>query len=333
MDRRAFLGATGAAAVTGLAAPAVLAANPGALGSSRIEAALARFRRLPGRTAYMIRVSPPGKPWETSHHPNAALFVGSSIKTFILVKFLQDVEAGRRSEDTQETVDDGVRSLASPVLLNLTGTTTARSVLEAMIAHSDNTATDVALKRVGPDRVRAFVSRAGFTSVKIPTSTRLLFSYLAGAPFGVDIGWEGMLDILADKFPGRPRSPANDRETMKGSASDFVTYYERALKGRYFEKAESLTEFRRISAMANALPPVVPQDVAAFGKGGSIEWEGFNCLSVAGQMVPGATVPVTFYFTVNWEGPPSTIPTVSADYVGAIHDALHETARTFEPVG
>ena len=85
-----------------------------------------------------------------------------------------------------------------------------------------------------PDRVRAFVSRAGFTSVKIPTSTRLIFSYLAGAPFGVDVGWEGMLDIEAGKLPGKPRSPMNDRETMKCSASDFVTYYERALKGRYF---------------------------------------------------------------------------------------------------
>ena len=61
----------------------------------------------------------------------AALYVGSAVKTFINLRFLQDVEAGRLSENTQEVVDDGVRSLASPVFGHLTGTTTARSVLEA----------------------------------------------------------------------------------------------------------------------------------------------------------------------------------------------------------
>jgi beta-lactamase class A len=259
MDRRAFLGVTGAAAATGLAAPAALAANPGvALGGSRIEAALARFRRLPGRTAYLLRVTRPGNPWETGHHPKAPLFVGSAVKTFINLKFLQEVEAGRLSEDTQEAVDDGVRSLGSPVLLNPTGTTPARSVLEAMITHSDNTATDIALKRVGPDRVRAFLASAGLKSAKIPTSTRLLFSYLAGAPLGVDVGWKGMLEIEAGKRFGPERSPMNDHETMQCSAPDFITYYERALTGRYFGKAETLTEFKRIQAMAGVIPLIVP---------------------------------------------------------------------------
>ena len=82
------------------------------MGNPRIEAALARFRRLPGRTAYMLRVSRPGTPWETGHQPRAALDVGSAVKTFINLRFLQDVEAGRLSENTQEVVDDGVRSLA-----------------------------------------------------------------------------------------------------------------------------------------------------------------------------------------------------------------------------
>jgi beta-lactamase class A len=197
-----------------------------------------------------------------------------------------------------------------------------------MIAHSDNTGTDVALKRVGPDRVRAFISSAGFKSAKIPGSTRLLFSYLAGAPFGVDVGWEGMLDIEAGKLFGQPRSPMNDRETMKCSASDFVTYYERALKGRYFGKAETLTEFKRIQAMAVAILLIVPPDTAAYAKGGSIEWEDFNGLCVPGQMVLGGTVPVTFSFTANWEGP-GIFPTVAADFASAARDALHETAQAF----
>ena len=102
---------------------------------------------------------------------------------------------------------------------------------------------------------------------------------------------------------------------------------EARLRGR--SGGEAVTEFKRIQAMADCPPAIVPPDTAAYAKGGSIEWDDFNCLCVPGQMVLGGTVPVTFCFTVNWEGPPSTIPTVAADFVGIARDALHETARAF----
>ena len=88
----------------------------------------------------------------------AQLFVASAIKTFIVCQYLRDVEAGRLSEDEQLPVNDSVRNSDSAVLLDLTGTTPARSILEAMITHSDNTATDIALLRVGPNRVRSFIA-------------------------------------------------------------------------------------------------------------------------------------------------------------------------------
>ena len=69
------------------------------------------------------------------------------------------------------------------------------------------------------------------------------------------------------------------------------------MKGRYFGKAETLTEFKRIQAMAGVIPRILPPGTPAYAKGGSIEWDDFNCL------------PVTFCFTLNWEGAPSTIPT------------------------
>src|SRR5690349_16163657 len=83
-----------------------------------------------------------------------------------------DVEAGRLSETEQLTIDDAVRSVGGGVFEHLTGTTAARNILEAMIAHSDNTATDIALARVGPDKVRAFIAEAGLTQARIPDSTR-----------------------------------------------------------------------------------------------------------------------------------------------------------------
>lgn len=306
MDRRSLFGLTGAAALAGLAMPTMLRAQGIGSPGPAVEAALAPFRRLPGRPSYMIRTSSPGQPWETSYHPFRPLFAASGVKCFILLKFLRDVEEGRLSEDTQEAVNDGIRALGSPVLGNLTGTVPARSALEAMIAHSDNTGTDIALKCVGPDRVRAFLASAGYKTVKIPTSTRMLVSYLNGAPRGVDVGWKGMLAIQNGKLFGPPRSPMNNVETMQCSAAEFITFYERALNGQYFRKPETLTEFKRILAMANVLPLIVPPDTPAYGKGGSLDSNGYNALVAAGQMrVGGGKIPVSFCFTINYPGDPA----------------------------
>ena len=51
----------------------------------------------------------------------------------------------------------------------------------------------------------------------------------------------------------------------------------RRSRGAFFEKPATLVEFKRIQAMANALVRVVPPDTIAYGKGGSIDWEGFHC--------------------------------------------------------
>jgi beta-lactamase class A len=85
-------------------------------------------------------------------------------------------------------VNDRVRTSDSAVLLSLTGTTPARSILEALITHSDDTATDIALLHVGPNRVRSFIAAARLRATLIPDSTRRFFSHNVGAPLGVDIG-------------------------------------------------------------------------------------------------------------------------------------------------
>ena len=121
--------------------------------------------------------------------------------------------AGRLTEDQQVKVDDAVRSLSSSVFLNLTGTTQARSALEAMIAHSDNTATDITLAAAGPAQVRALIAEAGLKQTQIPELTRRLFSYIAGAPEGVDLGWDGVLRAQNAACPARraPRSTTRRR--------------------------------------------------------------------------------------------------------------------------
>ncbi len=307
IDRRSLFGWTAVAGAT-LAAPAILATSAQAAPDTRdITRALRGFDTLPGDVSYRINVGRGGRRFSAGQRAGDTLFVGSSVKTFILARYLRDVENGRLNLTDQLTVNNGVRALSSPVFLELTGTTPATSVLEAMITHSDNTATDIALRQVGIGRVRSFVESAGLSFVRIATSTRLLFCYLAGAPFGIDEGWAGM-KVIADggKF-GPLRSPMNRRETMQGSADDFVSYYERVLAGDLIRTEAMRREFRRISSMPATFWSVAPENTPIFGKGGSIEWDGFNAFCLPGQMLIGGTLPVTFSFVVNWTGKPSTI--------------------------
>ena len=330
MRRRQFL--TSAAVLAGSAAiaraPALAADSPGSSGPHAIPHLLDEFLQLPGKKSAQIDVDEATAPWRVTSEPDAELFVGSCFKTFVLAAYLQEVEAGRLDEFEQLAVDDSVRSLVSPVLQYLTGTTQARCALEAMIAHSDNTATDVAMKRVTPARVRQFISDAGLTKARIPDSTRRLFSYVAGAPQGEDLGWKAMEALVESKTPdtSKYRPALNDVESMAVPASEFVTYYKRALAGGFFQKPETLTEFKRIQAMADAIAMVVPADTVAYMKGGSIDWNGFHCLAVAGQMIVRDT-PVTFALPYNWtdsDGDQKKLTDGYKDAVAGILSKIHK---------
>ena len=184
MQRRIFV----PFAASMLVAPRVVRAAADGSGGSQadgnLDAALQRFAALPGTKSYLLHIGPGGSAGQISERPDLFLFTASAYKTFVLGQYLRDVEAGRLSADEQVPIDDAVRMVGSPVFLNLAGTTTARSMLEAMITHSDNTATDLATGKVGADRVRALIAQAGLQSIRIPDSTRRFLSYVLGAPAG-----------------------------------------------------------------------------------------------------------------------------------------------------
>jgi beta-lactamase class A len=174
-----------------------------------------------------------------------------------------------------------------------------------MITHSDNTATDIALARVGPDRVRQFIAEEGLQATLIPDSLRRFDSYVFGAPLGVDIGWTGVQEVLASqKLLGPARPPLNHQETLASSADDLVRYYKRALAGNFFIEPTTLAEFKRIHLTNVFFPP----DTVGYAKGGSGDLVAhsaiadFHTICYAGQMVVGIT-PVSFCFVVNWTSP------------------------------
>ncbi len=297
--------------------------------SSALDTQLQRFKGFPGATSFRIDVA---NDTVAAESPESQLFVASSIKTFIVCQYLRDVEAGRLSEDEQLPVNDGVRHSDSPVSLNLTGTTQARSILDAAIMYSDNTATDIALLRVGPDRVRSFIAAVGLRATLIPDSTRRFFSYNVGAPLGVDIGWAGVQQVVtSQQLLGPPRAPLNDQETLASSADDMVSYYKRAMAGEFFTKPTTLTEFKRIH-LNNTF---FPDDTIGYAKGGSVDAVAeslsvadFHTLAVAGQMVVNAT-PVTFCFVVNWTSvdPNSTSVILTPAFLEVVKGSLEAIKR------
>jgi beta-lactamase class A len=195
-----------------------------------------------------------------------------------------------------------------------------------MITHSDNTATDIATRQVGADRVRALVAEAGLRRVLIPDSTRIFASYLFGAPIGVDIGWAGLQNL--DQYPPEGfRAPLNEVQSLAGSAGDLASWYDQALQGAFFHRPETLREFKRIQAMAVQIGRVAPPDTAVYAKGGeAADILGFCAKSFAGQMVVGR-MPVSFAFLLNWDSAEGGFAEVQEAYFDAIRHILATLAE------
>src|ERR1700736_5416192 len=197
------------------------------------DAILSLFKSLPGDVA--IKIFAPavnGKPeFLVESNASKTMFVGSAIKSFILCEALRQADSPgvvQTLKAKQLSLDASVWSVDSVTFNppNLIGKVSQRTALEAMILHSDNTATDMSIKDVGPDKVRALIASMGLKNTMIPDSTRSLFAYLLGAKDPRAFSWE---DLCAAANSSMVNSPMNKVEAMTSSADDFISYYSRAL--------------------------------------------------------------------------------------------------------
>jgi beta-lactamase class A len=276
-------------------------------------AILEAYKGLPGRQGLMFLAPPDaGRPaWSVELNAGERFFIASVFKAFALAECLRQEEA-QLDPDSEQTLasqlnmrlaqqlplDESVFSIAAPVMNtpDLTGMVTLRTALEAMIAHSDNTATDIVLKHVGPENVDAFIADIGLTQTEIPLSTHQFFGYIIGLEDWENTTW----DQMQNPDPSIPPRPIlNDTITMASTPQEMISFYARALQGEFFQYAETLDVFRQILAIADAVLRAVPLGVNGFGKGGSIDFEGSHVLNFAGGLyVPNRWV----YFTLflNW---------------------------------
>jgi beta-lactamase class A len=165
-SRRLFL--KSAAAATAGAVPLTLSASPALRQMITPEQLLSRLDSLPGdKSLKIFAPAVDGKP-EFLMESNASqrLFVASAFKAYVLCQALRQADSPDVVQiltQRQLPLDASVWSLDSATFNppNLIGMVSERTTLEAMINHSDNTATDMSLKHVGVEHVRNFITSAG----------------------------------------------------------------------------------------------------------------------------------------------------------------------------
>lgn len=296
-----------------------------ALPEDLTEKIVALFQDLPGKTALKLHTVSGQGGWEITDNAQQALFCGSAFKVYVLTVFLRQMEAGLVSLNDPLTVDDRVRALSSAVFGDLTGQTTALIALEAMIMHSDNTATDLILALVTPQAVRRFIADIGLTQTAIPDSINVMLSYLLGAEDGEDWGWDKINQMQA-KSTLNDRQIINDQQTMTASAEDFVNFYRRALRGEFFSQATTLGTFKRILALPRILGEFVPPWAWGYGKGGSLDWNQQQALCLAGGIHFSPSQWTFYSFLINWDnGNAEQNQAVARQFLAAVQASLQLT--------
>jgi beta-lactamase class A len=323
-SRREFLKAAASAA---LATAPLAAAARERREQAIIEDQIVRlFENLPGVNAFKIFApAAEGKPELLAQaNPGTILFVASAIKTFILCWALAQADSPdiiNTLEATTLVLDSSVWSFGSPTFNSpdVTGIVSERTTLEAMITRSDNTATDMMLKHVGPDNVRNFIAAFGLKNTLIPDSTRAAIGYIFGARDYLTLTWDQLQTVVQ----GPPIFPfLNNVETFASTADELVFYYSLALQGEFFQYSQTLNEFRRLLTLCDFIYLIpLPLGVSAFAKSGNADFPGFHARSIAGGMFFSDRW-VYFAFIINWYTASLNDPYTTNAFFGAIYQAL-----------
>ncbi|MEP7098063.1 MAG: serine hydrolase [Dokdonella sp.] len=324
--KTAAVAATCATAAQGATASTSLAPAASPVRSITPEQIIALFDGLPGDVA--VKIFAPGTAVGAGFlaQSNSAkrLFAASSIKTFVLGEALRQIDSANvveQLDDREVALDSTVWSFGSPTFNppNVTGVVSERTVLDAMINHSDNTATDMAFKLAGADNVRALIASQGLVNTLVPDSTRALTGYLFGATDYKNLTWEQLQAAVQNP---QVHPFLNDVQTLASSVDDLVTWYSRALQGAFFKHPETLNEFRRVLSLCDFIYLIpLPSGVSAYIKSGNADTPGFHARAIAGGMFFSGQW-VYFAFLINWYAESATDPETVERLYGAINTAL-----------
>ena len=257
--------------------------------------------------------------------PTLRIFVASAFKAYVLaarLKALDSPDVVERLRTNKLALDESIWSAGSEVFSppDLSGLASERTAAEAMIMHSDNTATDMMLKATGPATVRQFIASLGLVHTQIPDSTRIFGAYLVGLPNYLTATYTEVLQAFERGAP-IVNPFLNDVETMASSAADLVKLYSTTLPDGFFENSETTNEFRRVLALADGVFEAVPLGVSGFAKTGYADVPGFHIRSNAGAMTFGGKW-VYYAGVINWDSAEPHDEETEAAWKGALRSAL-----------
>lgn len=286
------------------------------------------FADLPDRKAFKIWApATRGDPeFLAKLHSRKRLFSASTNKALIACERFRQLDSpdvAKTLATNTSSLDQAVWSPGSTVFNPpyLTGTVSERTAMEAMITHSDNTGTDILLKAAGHDKVLQLITSIGLSSTIIPDSTRALFAYIYGAPNYVSITWDELVSLVESGALPVHRA-LNDVETLASSADDLISFFSRALQGKFFRHRETLQEFRRILSLGDITYLVpFPLGASVFGKAGYYDSAGEHAYCISGGMYfPDRWV--YFAMILNWDDPKLDDSETVAAFYRSIRNAV-----------
>lgn len=159
--------------------------------SASLEEVEQRLRELPGEVSALVQR---GEETVISIDADRSAPLASVFKLYVLLATAEAVASGDASWDETLVLDDLDRSLPSGELQDAPAGTevSVRDAASAMIRISDNTATDLLIRRLGRERIEAAVARSGHADPAALTpfpSTKEIFTLGWGDP-AVRTEWE-----------------------------------------------------------------------------------------------------------------------------------------------
>lgn len=266
--------------------------------------------RAPNAAFHIDGIGPHGAAIE--HRAAEQLEVGSCFKTFVAAECCRRVAAGALRWNEPLTLAPDLRVPDSAAFGDLPdgATVTLREAAEAMIAVSDNTATDLLLRRVGPAAVRALVAEAGLTATRLPESVRSVYDAAAADP---------------------NRRVVACLSTMR----DLTRFYTWVLTGGLAADPTALDAFAAIMRHEDLAQGTPWADgVVCYRKSGFLEPPPLLAVAMAGAFVaPGRTVPFAFAYNVELADPTTVPPTVEAITLGVSQGMRGIVARLVAHAG
>lgn len=235
------------------------------------------------------------------HQADSIFEVGSCFKAFVAAELCRQGDAGTLSLEDQIVLraDDRVPGSVRFDDMPDGSIVTMDSAARAMIAVSDNTATDLVMKRLGHEKVMELVEGTGMERTITPQSVK-----------SVDAIEEGALPIACHS-----------------SMTDLARFYAVALSGERFPNASTLDRFKESMREEDLeQKSACLEGVLCYRKSGSMEPPPLFVQAMAGAFIEGESTSVFAFVLNQFEQSEIDISEESEIFVDCLRTAMRTLA-------